>query len=86
MNIERGYIFTSYKAPLPYARRRRSEVRARQNDSIKSDWRPPETLESVWREPRPRQSYSNQSGGRQTDSKVDLAAARQTPECIWRAL
>ncbi|GFO49408.1 hypothetical protein PoB_007591300 [Plakobranchus ocellatus] len=33
------------------------------------------TLESVWREPRPRQSYSSQSGGRQTDSKVVLAAA-----------
>ncbi|GFN91687.1 hypothetical protein PoB_001819300 [Plakobranchus ocellatus] len=44
------------------------------------------TLEFVWREPRPRQSYSSQSGGRQTDSKVALAAARQTPECIWRPL
>ncbi|GFN85616.1 hypothetical protein PoB_001212200 [Plakobranchus ocellatus] len=28
------------------------------------------TLESVWREPRPRQSYSSQSGVRQTDSKI----------------
>ncbi|GFN99318.1 hypothetical protein PoB_002582400 [Plakobranchus ocellatus] len=27
-----------------------------------------------------------QSGGRQTDSKAVLAAARQTPECIWRPL
>ncbi|GFN79272.1 hypothetical protein PoB_000577800 [Plakobranchus ocellatus] len=64
---------------------------ARQNDSharqtLESDWRLPETLEPVWREPRPRQSYSSQSGGRQADSKVVLAAARQTPECIWRPL
>ncbi|GFN88526.1 hypothetical protein PoB_001503200 [Plakobranchus ocellatus] len=35
------------------------------------------TLESVWRELRPRQSYSSQSGGRQTDSKADSAAARR---------
>ncbi|GFO43039.1 hypothetical protein PoB_006954400 [Plakobranchus ocellatus] len=33
------------------------------------------TLESVWRERRPRQSYSSQSGGRQTDSKVVLRPA-----------
>ncbi|GFO23677.1 hypothetical protein PoB_005018200 [Plakobranchus ocellatus] len=64
---------------------------ARKNDSharqtLESDWRPPETLESLWREPRPRQSYSSQSGGRQTDSKAVLAAARQIPECIWRPL
>ncbi|GFN95076.1 hypothetical protein PoB_002158200 [Plakobranchus ocellatus] len=28
----------------------------------------------------------SQSGSRQTDSKVILAAARQTPECFWRPL
>ncbi|GFO36596.1 hypothetical protein PoB_006310100 [Plakobranchus ocellatus] len=28
----------------------------------------------------------SQSGGRQTDSKAVLAAARQTPECFWRPL
>ncbi|GFN99615.1 hypothetical protein PoB_002612100 [Plakobranchus ocellatus] len=47
--------------------------------TLTPDCRARNILESVWREPRPCQSYSSQSGGRQTDSKVALAAARQIP-------